>query len=78
MSTANALTVRQAADLIGYHPDTVRRWCADETLPSFVLHFRGEYRISRTELAKFWRERGGGDLFASECLSLPNASLRST
>ncbi len=59
---AHVFSVSEAAQAVGYTTDTVRRWCRTGSLPAFRTGFGGNYRISRSELARFWRERGGGDL----------------
>lgn len=32
--TNDTVTIKQAADLLKVHPDTVRRWCASSRLPA--------------------------------------------
>ena len=57
--TRSTYTTIEAAQITGFHPQTIRRAIrADE------LKAAGEqpYRISATELKKWWRERGGGEL----------------
>ena len=56
-------TVKDVAELLDVTGDTVRRWCRDGELEAAKLG-SGGYRISRHALAAFWRERGGGALFA--------------
>ena len=57
-------TVREAADVLGVHPETVRRAIRSRELPAAKL--TRDYRISRAELATWWRDRGGGDLYRAE------------
>lgn len=54
----------EAAAMLGLHPQTLRRAIHAGELKALKLH--KHYRVSRTELASWWRERGGGELFAPE------------
>ena len=64
-------SMKEAAELVGYSTRTLRRAIdAGELLAA--RQSSGSIRISRTELAKWWRERGGGDLFGP---SEPSADL---
>jgi excisionase family DNA binding protein len=56
-------TVSDAAKLTGYHPESIRRHIRDDKLKAAQTG-KGNYRISRPELARWWREElGGGELF---------------
>lgn len=56
-------TVSEAAELTGYHPESIRRHIRDDKLKAAQTG-KGNYRISRPELARWWREElGGGELF---------------
>jgi excisionase family DNA binding protein len=56
-------TVSDAAELTGYHPESIRRHIRDDKLKAAQTG-KGNYRISRPELARWWREElGGGELF---------------
>ena len=61
----NTYSMSEAAELVGYSTRTLRRAIdAGELLAA--RQASGSIRISRTELAKWWRERGGGELFGAE------------
>ena len=62
MTDKQVYTVDEAAELWGMNDQTVRRWCRDGELQAAKMG--RHYRISRQSLADFWRERGGGELFA--------------
>lgn len=54
------LTVKETSDTLKVHEETVRRWIREGELP--VLDLGGQktgYRILRTELDRFLRERYG-------------------
>ena len=50
------LSVRQAADLLGVHPDTVRRWCDEGRLRYYQFSPRGWRRLSTEDVNTFMRE----------------------
>lgn len=56
-----AMTISEAAEVCGVHAETVRRWVRAGDLQA--AKFGREYRISKTELARYWAGQGGGDLF---------------
>jgi len=47
------LTTTDVSQILGLHPNTVRRWTANGTLPAFRLNERGDRRYLRTEIEKF-------------------------
>jgi excisionase family DNA binding protein len=56
-------TVADAAEMTGYHPESIRRHIRNDQLNAAQTG-QGDYRISRPELARWWREElGGGELF---------------
>lgn len=58
----NTYSLAEAAELVGYSTRTLRRAIdAGELLAA--RQASGSIRISRTELAAWWRSRGGGELF---------------
>jgi excisionase family DNA binding protein len=59
-----AYTPAEAAKLCAVHPETVRRWIRSGDLPA--LSIGRDWRISKVELARFWRSRGGGELFPGD------------
>lgn len=67
MSELEAITYtpNEIATLCGVHPETVRRWIRGGQLAAVKLGGK-EYRIAKVELARFWREKGGGELFARD------------
>lgn len=62
---AETFDVTEAAELTGYSAETIRRHCREGTLRAAGGGEKGRiYRISRRELARWWREEmGGGELF---------------
>jgi excisionase family DNA binding protein len=65
MSEQRTFTVAEAAEETGYSEETIRRHCRNGTLRAAGGGKQGRvYRISRRELARWWRdEMGGGELF---------------
>lgn len=59
-----AWSLAEAAAMLGLNPATLRRAIGAGELKAMKLHMH--YRVSRAELAAWWRERGGGELFAPE------------
>lgn len=58
-------TVSEAAEMTGYHPESIRRHIRKNKLDA-AQNGRGNYRIARTEIARWWREElEGGELFDS-------------
>lgn len=53
----------EAAELVGRSPETIRRYCAKGDLKAAGGGKGTEWRISRVELAAWWRRQGGGRLF---------------
>lgn len=49
------------ASLVGMTEESVRRWIRAGDLPA--IKTGDGYRISRADLSRFWKERGGGQLF---------------
>ena len=61
---SNTYSMAEAAALVGYSTRTLRRAIdAGELLAA--RQPSGSIRISRFELALWWKERGGGELFES-------------
>lgn len=58
----NAFSPEDAAKVCGVHAETVRRWIRDGEVKAAKIGHR--WVISRVELERFWREKGGGQLFA--------------
>lgn len=52
----------EAAAMLGLHAATLRRAIHKGELKAFTMG-KG-YRVSRAELASWWRSKGGGELFA--------------
>jgi excisionase family DNA binding protein len=59
-----AFSVKEAADIIGVHPDTIRRAIRAGKLKAAKLN--KDYRIAKTDLSKYFRESGGGELFEDD------------
>ena len=54
-------SVKEAALLLGVSAETVRRAVKAKELPAFQPN--RQIRISKAELARYFREKGGGALF---------------
>lgn len=55
------VTLSEAAEICGVSKETVRSWIEEEKLKA--VEIGDDYRISKKELQKTWKELGGGDLF---------------
>lgn len=55
MSDDELLTVKEVADRVKVHPETVRGWIRDGELEA--VDIGGEYRIYKQDLDKFLKER---------------------
>jgi excisionase family DNA binding protein len=60
---AHTLTVKQAAELVQFHPETLRKEIREGNLKAVGGGKSSTYKISKVELEKWWRDKGGGDLF---------------
>lgn len=58
-----AVTLKEAAELLGCHTATLRRAIQDKTLKAAKLG--SDYRISMLELCEFFRLQGGGKLIGT-------------
>jgi excisionase family DNA binding protein len=57
-------TIEEAAELLSCHPETVRREIRIGRLKAAKIG--RDYRVSRLQLAQYWRAAGGGELFEGE------------
>lgn len=68
MENQQVYTLHEVAELLKVHVETIRRAVRAGELKAAapgVGHGKGaDQRVSRIELARWWRARGGGDLFA--------------
>jgi excisionase family DNA binding protein len=51
------LRAGEAAQLLGVHTNTVRRWSDQGILRAYLISTRGDRRFRRTELESFLRQR---------------------
>ena len=51
------LTISNAAQLLGLHPNTVRRWNKKGILKSYRIGSRGDRRFRREDIDSFLKER---------------------
>lgn len=65
----------EAAEIVGRSTRTLRRAIDAEDLLA-ARQSSGAIRISRAELAKWWRLRGGGDLFGDSASGDLLAAIR--
>ena len=67
MEQQQIYTLQEVAEFLRVHVETVRRAVRAGELKAAapgVGHGKGaDLRVSRIELARWWRARGGGDLF---------------
>jgi len=71
-----AYTIDEVADLVGVSRQTVNRAIASGALRPAQLANR-LYRISEAEIERWWKSRGGGELFLREhTLNLPDPPQR--
>jgi excisionase family DNA binding protein len=67
MSEQQVYTLHEVAELLKVHVETVRRAVRAGDLraasPGVGKGKGSDLRVSRIELARWWRARGGGDLF---------------
>lgn len=64
MNDQQTYSVAEAAELTGYSKETIRRHIrADKLKAAGGGADRSPYRIARAELARWWRGKGGGELF---------------
>ncbi|QJT10681.1 helix-turn-helix domain-containing protein [Oceanidesulfovibrio marinus] len=61
MEERTVFTLKQAAELLNCHTETLRRAIKDGHL--FAAKIGKEYRISKTDLEDYWTAKGGGALF---------------
>jgi excisionase family DNA binding protein len=47
------LTVREVAQLLHIHPNTLRRWCNNGRIKAYRITPRGDRRFQREEIARF-------------------------
>jgi excisionase family DNA binding protein len=57
MDQDRRLTVDEAAEQLGVHPQTLRRWLRDEQIQGTMLSRQAGYRIKRSEV-EFILENG--------------------
>lgn len=59
-----AYTIKEAADVLGVSPQTVRRRLKSGKMKGAKVGH--EYRISRADLEEFYQKSGGGRLFPED------------
>ena len=68
MEQQQVYTLQEVAELLKMHVETVRRAVRAGELKAAapgVGHGKGaDQRVSRVELSRWWRAKGGGDLFS--------------
>ncbi len=55
----NMLTVREVADLLHVHPNTLRRWSNKGVIRAYRITPRGDRRFKREEIDRFLTELNG-------------------
>lgn len=50
---SDMLPVRQVAQLLHVHPNTLRRWCNNGRIKAYRITPRGDRRFKREEIARF-------------------------
>jgi excisionase family DNA binding protein len=56
---SNMLTVREVADLLHVHPNTLRRWSNKGVIRAYRITRRGDRRFKREEIDRFLTELNG-------------------
>jgi nitrogen PTS system EIIA component len=51
------LTTEEAARVLRVHPETMRRWAREGTIPAAKLGNRGGFRFKRINLDRFLEQR---------------------
>lgn len=59
-------TVKEAAIITGYSTESIRRNIRHGQLKAASGGRGDPYKISRTELGRWWKGRGGGELFGDK------------
>lgn len=57
-------TVKEAAEILKIAAYEVRKYCREGSIKAYKMG--RNYRISRVELANFFRDNGGGELFTED------------
>ena len=47
------IKLREAAKILGVHPETLRRWDRSGKLKAIIISVRGDRRYKKTDLIKF-------------------------
>jgi len=50
------LTLKQVAELLNVHPNTIRNWIRDGRINSYRISSRGDRRFKQDEIARFLAE----------------------
>lgn len=56
MVKSRLLRIKEAADLLGVNPETLRRWDRSGKLKAVVISIRGDKRYKREDIEKFIKE----------------------
>jgi len=62
LSTKNVFTVEEVAELLGVHPETIRRAIKRKELKAAKIG--KAWCISKLDLEDYYQNKGGGKLFA--------------
>ena len=49
----NMLTVREVAQALHIHPNTLRRWCDQGKLATYIITPRGDRRFRQSDITRF-------------------------
>ena len=52
----NLLTLKQVAELLNVHPNTIRKWIKDGRINSYRISSRGDRRFRQNEIDRFLAE----------------------
>ncbi len=51
------IKIRQAAEILGVNPETLRRWDRSGKLKAVIISFRGDRRYKRQDIERFINQK---------------------
>ena len=53
MAKTRLLRIKEAAEMLGVHPETLRRWDRSGKLKAIVISIRGDRRYKKEDIERF-------------------------